>query len=70
MCTVSIRVDEAVLREKLPELKSTDAIRRWAQELIDMHIREIAYEEDVEMIDLESMRQDLHQMVRDVYAQS
>ena len=29
MCIVNIQVDEAVLRDKMPELDSTAAIRLW-----------------------------------------
>ena len=67
MCTVNIQVDEAVLHDVMPELNSMAAIRLWAQQLIDQRIKEIA--EDAEMIDLETMREDLHRMVREVYAQ-
>ena len=35
MCTVSIDIDEAVIRDLFPELDTTAAIRLWAQELID-----------------------------------
>ena len=38
MCTVSVKIDEAVLRDVLPELDSTAAISRWAQLLIEQHI--------------------------------
>ena len=45
MCTVSVKVDEAVLREILPELDSTAAIRQWVQQLIDLRIQEIIAED-------------------------
>ena len=35
MCIISINVDEAALRNMRPELDSTDAIRNWAQELVN-----------------------------------
>ena len=38
MCTVNIQVNEALLRDVLPELDSKAAINRWAQLLIDQHI--------------------------------
>ena len=96
MCTVSVKVDEAMLRDVLPELDSTAAISRWAQLLIDQHIEALTKEhahhqamipeelynglapddlaagctiDDDECIDLETMRENLHQMVREVYAQ-
>ena len=77
MCKISINVDEAALRDMRPDLDNTAAISLWAQELIDLHIRQMRVEEeknmmkfnDSEFIDVESMREDLHQMVREVYAQ-
>ena len=74
---ISINVDEAALRDMRPDLDNTEAIRLWAQELIDLRIRQMRAEEeesmmeykDSEFIDVESMREDLHQMVREVYAQ-
>ena len=33
MCTVSVKVNEDVLRDYLPELENTAAIRKWAQML-------------------------------------
>lgn len=44
MCTVSVKVDEAMLRDVLPELDSTAAICRWAQMLIDQHIEALTKE--------------------------
>ena len=32
MCTVSVKVNEALLRGMRPELNSTAAIRQWAQQ--------------------------------------
>lgn len=77
MCLISINVDEAVLRDICPELDNTAAIRLWAQELIDLRISQMRAEEeetmmefkDSEFIDVETMRENLHQMVREVYTQ-
>lgn len=77
MCMISIKVDEVALRNIRPELNNTAAIRLWAQELIDLRIRQMRAEDeeyvmdfkDSEFVDVESMREDLHQMVREVYAQ-
>ena len=44
MCTVSVKVNEDVLRDYLPELENTAAIRKWAQQLIDLRIQEISRE--------------------------
>ena len=57
-----------MLRTMMPELDSTAAIRKWAQQLIDLRVQEMVAG-DSEMIDLETMREDLHRMVREVYSQ-
>ena len=44
MCTISVKVNEDVLRGVLPELENTAAIRKWAQMLIDARIRELVEE--------------------------
>ena len=41
MCTVSVKVDEAMLHDVLPELESTAAIRLWVQKLVDMHLQQL-----------------------------
>lgn len=70
MCTVSVKVDETVLRDVLPELDSIAAISRWAQLLIDQHIDALTkeYIDDDEVIDLETARAMLHQTIREEYA--
>lgn len=70
MCTVSVKVDEAMLRDVLPELDSTAAISRWAQLLIDQHIEALAkeYADDNEVIDLETAREVTLAAVREEYA--
>ena len=76
MCTVSVKVDEAVLRDVMPELDSNAAIRLWVQKLVDMHLQQLrgASERDLlsdddEAIDLETFRADLHRMIEEVYAE-
>ncbi len=77
MCVVSVNVDEAILRGMRPDLDNAAAIRLWAQDLIDQRIRQMRAEEEEplmeckesEFIDVESMREDLHRMVKEVYAQ-
>ena len=44
MCTVSINIDEAVIRDLRPELNTTAAIRSWVQELIDSRLQQIREE--------------------------
>ena len=41
---ISINVNEAALREMRPDLDSTAAISRWAQELIDFRMQQMRME--------------------------
>ena len=72
MCTVSVKIDESILRDLLPELDSAAAINRWAQLLIDQHIDALTkeYAADDEVIDLETARAMLHKTIREEYARS
>ena len=47
MCTVTVTVDEAMLKEINPNLSDKTAIRKWVQQLIDLRIREYALQQDV-----------------------
>ena len=67
MCMVSINVDEAALRDMRPEIDSTAAIRLWAQELIDLRIREMRAE-DEETMSIEEARAITLKAVREEYA--
>ena len=67
MCTVSINVDEAALRDMCPEIDSTAAIRLWAQELIDLRLREMRAE-DEETMSIEEARAMVHETIRKEYA--
>lgn len=66
MCTVSVNVDESLIREVLPELDNTAAIRLWAQMLIDEHLKSLS--EDNDTMDVEDLREMLHETVRKEYA--
>ena len=68
MCTVSIKVDENLLRDIMPELDTTAAINLWVQQLVDLRIKELIDEDD-EVIDLETAREMLHETIRKEYAQ-
>lgn len=68
MCTVTVNVDEAMLREMNPNLSDKAAIRRWVQELIDLRIQQMELEDD-ETMDLEDARAMLHETIRKVYAE-
>ena len=67
MCTVSVKVNEDVLRDYLPELKNTAAIRKWAQMLIDARLRELV-EEDTETMSIKEAREMTLAAVREEYA--
>ena len=54
MCIVSVKVDEAVLREKMPELLLKPS------EIVD---------DGGEAIDLETFRADLHKMIEEIYSE-
>ena len=47
MCTVTVNVDEAMLKEIKANLSDKTAIRKWVQQLIDLRIREYALQQDV-----------------------
>ena len=68
MCTVTVNVDEAMLKEINPNLSDKAAIRRWVQELIDLRIQQMELEDD-ETMDLEDARAMLHETIRKVYAE-
>ena len=67
MCTVSINIDEAAIRDLRPELDTTAAIRSWVQELIDARLRQIRLE-DEETMDVEEVRAMVLETVRKEYA--
>ena len=67
MCTVSIDIDEAVIRDLRPELDTPAAIRLWAQELVDSRLQQLQLE-DEETMSVEEARAMLHATVREVYA--
>ena len=67
MCTVSINIDEASIRDLRPELNTTAAIRSWVQELIDARLQQIRLE-DEETMDVEDVRAMVLETVRKEYA--
>lgn len=67
MCTVSVKVDENVLREFLPELEDTAAIRKWVQRLVDLHIQQMELE-DTATISIEEAREMTLKAVREEYS--
>ena len=67
MCTVTINVDEALLKEMNPNLSDKAAIRRWVQELIDLRIQQMEFE-DTETMSIEEARAMTIAAVRKEYA--
>ena len=67
MCKVSVNVDEAVLRGMRPDLDSAAAIRLWAQEQIDLRMKEMLAEDERAMSD-DVVRTKSHQAAHDIYA--
>ena len=67
MCRVTVEVDQEVLRGMNPALDSTAAIRRWAQQLIDLHIQQMEFE-DTETMSIEEARAMTLAAVREEYA--
>lgn len=47
MCTVRIKVNEDALMRFDPSLKSIDAIREWAQDVVDDRIEALTRENDI-----------------------
>ena len=67
MCTVSIDIDEAVIRDLRPELDTTAAIRLWIQELINLRLQQMRLE-DEETMSVEDARNMVLETVRKEYA--
>ena len=69
MCIISINVDEAALRNMRLELDSTDAIRNWAQELVNLRIQQMVLE-DEETMSIEDAREMTLAAIREEYAKA
>ena len=67
MCTVTVNVDEAMLKEMNPSLSDKSAIRNWVQQLIDHRVQEMIAEDD-ETISVEELRAMLHKTIHEEYA--
>ena len=66
MCTVTVNVDEVMLREMNPNLSDRTAIRKWVQELIDLRIQQLEFE-DTETMSIEAAREMTLAAVREEY---
>ncbi len=67
MCTVNIKVNEALLRGMLPELNTTAAIRQWVQQQIDLRIQQMELG-DKETMTVEGAREMTFRAVNREYA--
>lgn len=67
MCTVTVNVDEAMLKEMNPNLSDKTAIRKWIQELIDLRIQQMELE-DAETMSVEEAHEMTLAAVREEYA--
>lgn len=67
MCTVSVKVNEAVLRGIRPELNTTAAIRQWVQQQIDLRIQQMELDNE-ETMTIEETREVTHRAVNREYA--
>jgi hypothetical protein len=67
MCRVTVEVDQEMLRGMNPALDSTAAIRKWAQQLIDLRIQQMEFE-DAETMSIEEAREMTLKAVREEYA--
>ena len=67
MCTVTIDIDEKTLRDVNPNLSDIAAIRCWVQELVDLRIQQMEFE-DTETMSIEEAREMTIAAVREEYA--
>ena len=67
MCTVSVKVNEEILRDVRPDLDNVAAIRTWAQQLIDLRIQQME-RENTETMSIEDAREMTLAAVREEYA--
>lgn len=69
MCMISINIDEVALRDMRPELDSTAAISRWAQNLINLRIQQMELE-DSKTMSIEEARAMVHAAIHEEYAKT
>lgn len=66
MCTVSINIDEATMRQINPLLTSRESIGKWLQHQVDLMIEEMRPKDDT--MDVEGLRAMLHKTIQEEYA--
>ncbi len=68
MCSITVKVNEEILRRVNPNLNSTAAISQWVQQLVDLHTQEMTEFIDDEYMDIETARNIVLEAVREEYA--
>ena len=66
MCTLTLEIDEKAIKAARPDLDSREAIRQWAQDVLDAHVKELAEADDT--MDVEEFRKMLHSTITNEYA--
>ena len=66
MCTLTLEIDENAIKAARPDLDSREAIRQWAQDVLDAHVKELAEADDT--MDVEEFRKMLHSTITSEYA--
>ncbi len=66
MCTLTLEIDENAIKAARPDLDSREAIRQWAQDVLDAHVKELAEADDT--MDVEEFRKMLHSTITNEYA--
>lgn len=66
MCTVNIKVNDATMHRINRRLNDREAIGQWLQQQVDLMLEQML--ENTETMDLETAREQLHEMVRKEYA--
>lgn len=68
MCTVSIKVDDAVVRRINPGLESRESINKWLQGQVNAMLEEMASEGSATDMSVEELYSTIEQDVREIYA--
>lgn len=66
MCTVNIKVNDAIIHHIHHHLNDREAIGQWLQQQVDLMLEQML--EDAETMDLETAHKQLHEVVRKEYA--
>lgn len=68
MCTVSIKVDDAVVRRINPGLESRESINKWLQGQVNAMLEEMVSEATATDMSVEELYSAIEQDVREIYA--